>query len=50
MAQSEKLYAALQEKGVPCEFAVVEGAAHGDDLFYQDEMTDLVLSFLDHLS
>ncbi len=50
MAQSEKLYAALQEKDVPCEFVVVENAAHGDDLFYQDEMTDLVLSFLDHLS
>lgn len=50
MAQSEKLYDALQKEGIPCEFAAVEGAAHGDDLFYQDEMTDLVLSFLDHLS
>ena len=50
MAQSEKLYDALQKAGIPCEIAVVEGAAHGDDLFYQDEMTDLVLSFLDHLS
>ena len=50
MAQSEKLYNALQKAGIPCEIAVVEGAAHGDDLFYQDEMTDLVLSFLDRLS
>ena len=50
MAQSEALYAALQKKGVPCEFAVVEGAAHGDDLFYQDEMTDQVISFLNRLS
>ena len=50
MTQSEKLYAALQEKGVSCEFAVVEGAAHGDDLFYQDEMTDFVLRFLNALS
>lgn len=50
MAQSEKLYAALEEKGIPCEFAVVEDAAHGDDLFYQDEMTDFVLRFLDNLS
>ena len=50
MAQSEKLYNTLQKAGIPCEFAVVEGAAHGDDLFYQDEMTDLVLSFLDRLS
>ena len=50
MAQSEKLYNTLQKAGIPCEMAVVEGAAHGDDLFYQDEMTDLVLSFLDRLS
>jgi len=50
MAQSDKLYNTLQKAGIPCEIAVVEGAAHGDDLFYQDEMTDLVLSFLDRLS
>lgn len=50
MAQSEKLYNTLQKAGIPCEIAVVEGAAHGDDLFYQDEMTDLVLSFLNRLS
>lgn len=50
MKQSEKLYNALQKAGILCEIAVVEGAAHGDDLFYQDEMTDLVLSFLDRLS
>ena len=50
MAQSEKLYNTLQKAGIPCEMAVVEGAAHGDDLFYQDEMTYLVLSFLDRLS
>lgn len=50
MAQSEKLYNTLQKAGIPCEMAVVEDAAHGDDLFYQDEMTDLVLSFLDRLS
>ena len=50
MAQSEKLYDALQKAGVPCEFAIVEGATHGDDLFYQDEMTDFVLRFLNALS
>ena len=50
MAQSEKLYDALQKEGIPCEFAAVEGAAHGDDLFYQDEMTDQVISFLNRLS
>ncbi len=50
MAQSEALYDTLQKDGVPCKFAVVEGAAHGDDLFYQDEVTDLVISFLNRLS
>ena len=50
LAQSEALYDTLQRKEVPCEFAVLEGAAHGDDLFYQDEMTDFVLGFLKNLS
>ena len=50
MAQSEALYDTLQKEGIPCEFAAVEGAAHGDDLFYQDEVTDLVISFLNRLS
>ena len=43
-------YDALQKAGIPCKFAAVEGAAHGDDLFYQDEMTDQVISFLNRLS
>jgi acetyl esterase/lipase len=50
MAQSEKLYDALQKKGVPCEFLVIEDAAHGDDLFYQDEVSDAVLRFLNSIS
>ncbi len=50
MAQSEALYDALQKKGVPCEFMVIEDATHGDDLFYQDETADSVLNFLDSLS
>ena len=49
MAQSEALAAALEKNGVPCEFLTVEGAAHGDDLFYQDEVTDRVIAFLDGL-
>ncbi len=49
MAQSEALYDALQKKGVFCEFMVIEEAAHGDDLFYQDEVTDAVLRFLNSL-
>lgn len=50
MAQSEKLYDALQKQGVPCEFLVVKDAAHGDDLFYQDEVSDAVLQFLNSIS
>lgn len=50
MAQSEKLYDALQKKGVPCEFLVIEDAAHGDVLFYQDEVSDAVLRFLNSIS
>ena len=49
MAQSEALYDALQKKGVFCEFMVIEEAAHGDDLFYQDEVTDAVLRCLNSL-
>lgn len=49
MAQSEKLYDALQKQGVPCEFLVVKDAAHGDDLFYQDEVSDAVLQFLNSI-
>ena len=50
MAQSEKLYDALQKKDVPCEFLVIEDAVHGDDLFYQDEVKDAVLQFLNSIS
>lgn len=50
MGQSQALYDALQQKGVPCEFVAIEDAVHGDDLFYQDEMTDQVISFLNRLS
>ena len=50
MGQSQALYDALQQKGVPCEFVTIEDAVHGDDLFYQDEMTDQVISFLNRLS
>ena len=49
MAQSEALYDALQKKGIFCEFMVIEDAVHGDDLFYQDEVTDAVLRFLNSL-
>lgn len=50
MAQSEKLHDVMQKKGIPCEFLVIEDAAHGDDLFYQDEVSDSVLQFLNSIS
>ena len=50
MAQSERLYDALQKNGVPCEFLVIEDAVHGDDLFYQDEVTDAVIRFFNGIS
>lgn len=50
MAQSEKLHDVMQKKGIPCEFLVIEDAAHGDDLFYQDEVSDSVLHFLNSIS
>lgn len=46
MQQSEALYNALRKQGVPCDFTVIEDAVHGDDLFYQDEITDAVIRFL----
>ncbi|MBR4333430.1 MAG: alpha/beta hydrolase [Clostridia bacterium] len=49
MAQSQRLYDALQKNGIPCEFMVIEEAAHGDDLFYQDEVTDDVIRFLNSI-
>ncbi|MBE5995916.1 MAG: alpha/beta hydrolase [Lachnospiraceae bacterium] len=44
--QSELFYKKLTECGVYTEFYVIEGALHGDDLFYQDEVMDKVLAFL----
>lgn len=44
--QSEKLFAALQEKGVPSQFVLVPGAGHGPGLFeakYFTMMTDFFL-------
>ena len=44
--QSVMFYEALQRCGVRSDFLMLEGAAHGDDLFYQDEMIDRILAFL----
>lgn len=47
IGQSEAFYEKLQEKGVKAEFWILEEAVHGDDLFYQDEVADRILEFLD---
>lgn len=38
--QSRQLYEALQRNGVRADCYEVEGAGHGDDVFYEDEMID----------
>ena len=46
MDQSERFYERLQENGVRTDLLIVEGASHGDDLFYQRVMDDRILDFL----
>ena len=46
MANSENLYNRLTDCGVPAEFYVLEGAVHGDDMFYQPPVIDLIDAFL----
>lgn len=46
MEQSTGFYEKLQEQGIYSEFYVVEGAAHGDEAFYQTEVLDIVDQFL----
>ena len=46
MANSENLYQRLKAWGIPAEFYVLEGAAHGDDMFYQEAVYDLIDAFL----
>ena len=47
--QSNKLYEKLQEKGVYVEYYQILGAGHGEDIFYQKEIKELVLTFLNKL-
>jgi hypothetical protein len=43
--QSRRLYDTPVRNGVPAEFLILEGATHGDDRFYRDEMVDRILAF-----
>lgn len=47
IASSERLYAALQEAGVPSDFYRIVGASHGADEFYQKRIMDLVVAFME---
>lgn len=44
--QSRQLYETLQKNGVRADYYEVEGAVHGDDAFYEDEIVDKILDFL----
>lgn len=46
IAGSESYYAALTSAGVYTDFYTIDGAIHGDDLFYQKEIMDLIDAFL----
>lgn len=44
--QARQLHARYQELGLPVEFHVIHGAAHGGAKFYDDERTELMRAFL----
>ena len=46
-SQTELLYNALQEKGIPAQRYVVEGAGHADHYWAQPEVEQVILAFLD---
>ena len=47
--QGNVLYDALEQNGVRTEYYLVEGANHADAHFYQDEMKELVLEFMNSI-
>ena len=44
--QSERLYEKLQEKGVESDLYILDGAMHGEDAFYQNEIAEIVENWL----
>jgi acetyl esterase/lipase len=44
---SEQFYDDMRNRGVEAELTVIEGAMHADPRFYQDEVSEKVLAFLD---
>lgn len=49
LEQSRRLYDTLVRNGVPAEFLILEGATHGDDRFYQDEMVERIMAFFNKI-
>ena len=49
IGQSRNLYETLQKNGIRADYYEVEGAAHGDDVFYEDGIVDKILDFLKSL-
>ncbi len=47
--QSDLMYEALVKHNVPVEYLIIQGAVHGDDLFYQDAVKARILQFLNGL-
>lgn len=45
-SQSRNYYEALRETGVNAELLELEGAQHGDDRFFQNDVKDLVVRLL----
>lgn len=44
--QSDELYEKLQQEKIPVEYYKLRGAQHGDDLFYQDPIKEIVVDFM----
>lgn len=47
--QSERFYDALHKNGIRSDFYVLEGAGHGEDCFYTDEIKERILLFLNEV-
>ena len=45
-AQSDRMYDALVQNGVKAEYIRLEGAEHGDDAFYQEDIKARILNFM----
>lgn len=49
LVESEELYQSLCDCGVRSDLYVLEGAGHGEDVFYQPEIRRIILNFLNEV-